>query len=398
MSRIRATAASVRAPQSLRAAVAQEQLAGGPPPRRRSRPLRGRGCRGSAGCSRVAVVLVAGPDGDPGRLGRRRGAGRAARPRPTGRPRARRDGRVRALGRRRERSRTTRTGRAGARSARGPTRSRAAPRSPSSTRRGAKRVGYTIVDGAPAERPGGREARHLRRPRRLGPASRRRALHHLAARRAHLRAGDARDRARAAARVRRRAAERSRATPGRCPRRARCCRGRSARRRARSSGPLRPAAGSGALELAEHDPEEQVPPRRLGERRQVAAELRQLVACGVERSVSATPGHSTMFSTSAAVGPLRPRGQRHARRDVRVDGAEERAVGDVHRGADERPARPARDGLAEQLGVVVGTPKRRMSSGCCAAQTPAAIAPARAPRSVRVRSKAMSGDPTPRRV
>ncbi len=67
MSRIRATAASVRAPQSLRAAVAQEQLAGGAPPRRRSRPLVVAGAAAAAALAlAVAVVLVSGPNGTPG--------------------------------------------------------------------------------------------------------------------------------------------------------------------------------------------------------------------------------------------------------------------------------------------------------------------------------------------
>ena len=40
--------------------------------------------------------------------------------------------------------------------------------------------------------------------------------------------------------------------------------------------------------------------------------------------------------------------------DVGVDGAEERSIGQMHHGADRPPGRPARYGLAEQLGVVVG--------------------------------------------
>ena len=41
-------------------------------------------------------------------------------------------------------------------------------------------------------------------------------------------------------------------------------------------------------------------------------------------------------------------------RNVGIDGAKERAICQMHHSADRPPSGPARYGLAEQLGVVVG--------------------------------------------
>ena len=51
---------------------------------------------------------------------------------------------------------------------------------------------------------------------------------------------------------------------------------------------------------------------------------------------------------------LERRRQRNVGGNVGVNGAKERAVGKVHHSANRSPGRPARYGLAEQLGVVVG--------------------------------------------
>ena len=47
------------------------------------------------------------------------------------------------------------------------------------------------------------------------------------------------------------------------------------------------------------------------------------------------------------------RGAREARREVGVEGAEQRAVADVQRGAEAHRGRAARDEAAEQHGIVV---------------------------------------------
>ena len=109
-----------------------------------------------------------------------------------------------------------------------------------------------------------------------------------------------------------------------------------------------------SLELAEHDPEQQVPPGRLRERAAVAGERRELVAGGVE-AVGRVPPAAT------ARRARRARTQRSAGdRRERTAGARfaytapntapfcmcEREPGGV-------PAVAARDRLAEQLDVVV---------------------------------------------
>lgn len=152
--RIRAVAATVRAPHSLRAAVAQERLAVGRPATRRSRPLLFAGAAAVAALTlAVAVLLVSGSDGTPG--GSVADAAQVALRSPTDGPPARSsDGRVRlsvggvrfpdyahwkgwrAIGTRTD----TVAGRAAVTVVYG---------------RGAKRVGYTIVDGRPLRIPGG---------------------------------------------------------------------------------------------------------------------------------------------------------------------------------------------------------------------------------------------------
>ncbi len=152
--RIRAAAATVRAPHSLRAAVAQERLAAGQPAPRRSRPLIFAAAAAVAALVlAVAVVLVSGSDGTPG--GSVADAAQVALRAPTDGPPARAgDGRVRlsvggvrfpdyahwkgwrAVGTRTD----TVAGRAAVTVVYG---------------RGAKRVGYTIVDGRPLSIPEG---------------------------------------------------------------------------------------------------------------------------------------------------------------------------------------------------------------------------------------------------
>ena len=152
-SRIRAAAATVRAPQSLRAAVAQERLAVGQSAPRRSRSLIFAGAAAAALVLAVAVVLVSGSNGTPG--GSVADAAQVALRAPTDGPPARTsDGRVRlsvggvsfpdyadwkgwrAVGTRTD----TVAGRAAVTVVYG---------------RGAKRVGYTIVDGHPLRIPAG---------------------------------------------------------------------------------------------------------------------------------------------------------------------------------------------------------------------------------------------------
>jgi len=152
-SRIRAAAATVRAPQSLRAAVAQERLAVGQSAPRRSRSLIFAGAAAAALVLAVAVVLVSGSGGRQG--GSVADAAQVALRAPTDGPPARTsDGRVRlsvggvsfpdyadwkgwrAVGTRTD----TVAGRAAVTVVYG---------------RGAKRVGYTIVDGHPLRIPAG---------------------------------------------------------------------------------------------------------------------------------------------------------------------------------------------------------------------------------------------------
>ena len=154
MGRIRAAASTVRAPHSLRAAVAQERLAVGQPAPRRSRSLVFAGAAATAALAlAVGVVLVTGSDGTPG--GSVADAAQVALRAPTDGPPARAsDGRVRlsvggvrfpdyahwkgwrAVGTRTD----TVAGRAAVTVVYG---------------RGAKRVGYTIVDGHPLRIPEG---------------------------------------------------------------------------------------------------------------------------------------------------------------------------------------------------------------------------------------------------
>ena len=153
-SRIRAAASAVRAPQSLRAAVAQERLVAGQPGPRRARPLIFAGAAAAVALAlTVTVVLVSGPTGTHG--GSVADAAQVALRAPTDGPPARAsDGRVRlsvggvrfpdyahwkgwrAVGTRTD----TVAGRAAVTVVYG---------------RGAKRVGYTIVDGRPLSIPEG---------------------------------------------------------------------------------------------------------------------------------------------------------------------------------------------------------------------------------------------------
>jgi len=153
-SRIRAAAATVRAPQSLRAAVAQERLAVRQSAPRRSRSLIFAGVAAAAVLAlAVAVVVMSGSTGTPG--GSVADAAQVALRAPTDGPPARMsDGRVRlsvggvrfpdyahwegwrAVGTRTD----TVAGRAAVTVVYG---------------RGTKRVGYTIVDGRPLRIPDG---------------------------------------------------------------------------------------------------------------------------------------------------------------------------------------------------------------------------------------------------
>jgi len=152
--RIRGAAAAVRAPQGLRAAVAQERLAAETARPRRSRPLIYAGAAAAAALVlALAVVLVSGSGDTPG--GSVADAAQVALRSPTDGPPGRSsDGRVRlsvggvrfpdyaewkgwrAVGTRTD----TVAGRAAVTVVYG---------------RGAKRVGYTIVDGRPLRIPDG---------------------------------------------------------------------------------------------------------------------------------------------------------------------------------------------------------------------------------------------------
>ena len=109
-----------------------------------------------------------------------------------------------------------------------------------------------------------------------------------------------------------------------------------------------------ALELAQHEAEQEVAPRRLGERAPVARELRQLVARRVALvdEDRQRPGREVLGEPGGRAA--RPGGQRHRGRHVRVRRPEQRAVGDVHRDADRMPRPAAGHRLAEQLLVEVG--------------------------------------------
>ena len=97
-------------------------------------------------------------------------------------------------------------------------------------------------------------------------------------------------------------------------------------------------AGVGAaLELAQHQPEQQVAPDGLQERRAVAVSCGSRSRAGCRRSDSRPSGHSATCSTSAASGPRSGRRHRQRRLDVGVDGAEHGAVADMDREADRIP-------------------------------------------------------------
>ena len=139
---------------------------------------------------------------------------------------------------------------------------------------------------------------------------------------------------------------------------------------------------SSALELAEHDAEEQVAPRRLGERGGAPAELRQFVARGVdavghrderpEQRVLDERGDRALAPTRAAASAARgSRRRRRTRRRWR-GGSRCRRRGQ---------AGPRVTALPSSSVSSYGTPNTRWSSRCWAAQTPAAPSPARAPRS-----------------
>ena len=277
---IRELATPVRAPQRLRAAVAQERLARG---RARRAGARGRSSLAGAAAALVlalvVVLLVGGQADAPG--GSVADAAQVALRAPTGAAPARTaDGYLRvsnggitfpdyasahgwrAVG--------TRTDQVAGRTAVTVVYARGTPAGRLHDRR--RRA---------AERPVGRQARRLRGPRRRGPAPRRRALHHLGARRAHLRARDARGRAARSARARPRLSARLRRPDARGVRDVAVAVLRGDVLEARHLFVLRRVQR--ALELAEHDAEQQVPPGRLRERGRVAAELRQLVARRVQR-------------------------------------------------------------------------------------------------------------------
>src|SRR4051812_9041268 len=107
------------------------------------------------------------------------------------------------------------------------------------------------------------------------------------------------------------------------------------------------------LELAEHDPEEQVAPRRLGEGPRRDGQARHVVARRVHGVGQRGQRPRRDVLGERRRRPAGPRWKRQPRRDVRVHRAERGPVGDVQGRAHGGPAPPAGHELAEQLRVVV---------------------------------------------
>src|SRR5665213_3459188 len=97
-------------------------------------------------------------------------------------------------------------------------------------------------------------------------------------------------------------------------------------------------------------------PTRLGELAGGSAQARELRA-GRMQSVGDGGGRPRQqMLAEREQRSSAPRGKRlRPRRDRRVRGAERGAVGEMHRGPHEPPARAARDRLAKQLDVVEAT-------------------------------------------
>ena len=116
-----------------------------------------------------------------------------------------------------------------------------------------------------------------------------------------------------------------------------------------------------ALELAEHDPEQQVAPGRLRERAAVADELRELLAGRMEAVGRRAPsGHRTTCSASAAAGPRSAGGSGSAGAMLAYTAPNSGAVLHVQREPDRIPAVAARDRPAEQLDVVVAAAEHEL--------------------------------------
>lgn len=112
-----------------------------------------------------------------------------------------------------------------------------------------------------------------------------------------------------------------------------------------------------ALELAEHEAEQEVPPRLLGEGTPVALERRQILAGGVKsiRERAQRPRREVLGEGEGRTA--HGRRERNGRREICVDGPEQDPVLHVEREAGGIPAVAARDRLAEQLDVIEAAPE-----------------------------------------
>ena len=106
------------------------------------------------------------------------------------------------------------------------------------------------------------------------------------------------------------------------------------------------------LDLAEHDAEEQMSPRRLGESAPRSAQPGELRARGVKRVTERGrgPAHDVLGERDGRASNSRM--QRHSLAQRPVQSAEQGSVGEMDRGADDTPTRAARERLPEQLDVV----------------------------------------------
>ena len=94
-------------------------------------------------------------------------------------------------------------------------------------------------------------------------------------------------------------------------------------------------------------------------------------AAGCTRASERGAGQVARCSARPASGPRSAGGHRQRRRDVRVDGAEQRAVGEVQGDADRPPARRAAvTQRPSSSRVVVGDPEERDCRAAAARPTP----------------------------